>query len=486
VPTGGRFATRQKVVSLPVTSRVADEGRVVIAAQLERTAYPQTLGLPVETCARISVEGIADPSLFPRTPAYVTFLVDISSSMAGPRLERVQAAVAGAIRALKPGDAFQVVSFSDSPNSVVPFMQVPAPSQRCPRPLAPAVRAVQRLEAQGGTNLLAAFQFAAVLARQSVIPTAVHRLLLLSDGCTEDEEAQGPLLVRAVAELSEEGVDTAVFGIGASFNEELLIALADAAHGTFHFARSSKQLASMLVETIREIHVVVSRQLRVELSARPGVAIDDVLGYPYRRLPGLSSVRVLVGDVAAGAAPSDILVTLSWTGGLARRSADSGGDVEILDVRVVYTTPSSCERVLSSVVQARVMPTDDSVPAETRLDRERNRVRAAPAVDVVVGKVKRVETANVIDQAIEAIVQQGSTIGLRLLQHQVAELLEMAESTGDTDLSSRLQGTATTVASLIEELTILSSLPTGSAELRQRLSLLVKQAKVDSRSMRKS
>lgn len=198
-----------------------DDGDVVVAPRADSICDRDFIltigsGAPDAVACRAWTDGtttlaMVTPPMARHAPALgrdAIFVVDISGSMRGRKMQAAKRALKTALHGLLPGDRFRLIAFDDrlSPASpdLVPYTQ--AEVER-------ADRWIDALEDRGGTVMLAPIQEA--LTGGS--PTPADRLrtvLFITDGQAGDEDR----LVRAVARQAGRarffslGIDTAVNG----------------------------------------------------------------------------------------------------------------------------------------------------------------------------------------------------------------------------------------------------------------------------------
>jgi Mg-chelatase subunit ChlD len=115
------------------------------------------------------------------TPARLLlgFVIDVSESMAGERIEAVRVAAETAIGLLDDGQDFFVVTFSDSAEvPVLPKAATPAAKEH-------ATKAVRNLRADGGTAMSQGLAVARSVFTQA--PDSIRQCIFLTDGKNESE-----------------------------------------------------------------------------------------------------------------------------------------------------------------------------------------------------------------------------------------------------------------------------------------------------------
>jgi Ca-activated chloride channel family protein len=163
----------------------------------------------------------------------VLFLIDTSGSMEGDSITQAKDALRVCLRHLREGDRFNILAFESSytafsPSSVV-FDQ---------RMLERADRWVSKLNASGGTELLAPMTFAAQSTNGGVI-------VLLTDGQVGNEQQ---ILQSVLASMSAKSPSRVYsFGIGTNVSDQLLRDLARETHGAVEFIHPGERIEHKVV-----------------------------------------------------------------------------------------------------------------------------------------------------------------------------------------------------------------------------------------------
>jgi Ca-activated chloride channel homolog len=220
------------------------------------------------------------------TPRDVTFVVDVSGSMAGKKIEQARAAGMQFLATLRPQDRFRIVSFA---SDVRAFREEMLPATRAN--VAAAEQYITTLAASGGTNISGA------LDEALEPPTMRGRLtvvLFLTDGeATVGERRPDAIAQRAADQRGSRRIFA--FGVGADVNAALIERLAMEGQGTPHFVRpeESVERAVSVVASRLSAPVVTDVRLRTD-----GVRLEQL----YPTLPA---------DVFAG---QDLVVLARYSG----------------------------------------------------------------------------------------------------------------------------------------------------------------------------
>jgi len=231
-------------------------------------------GLTVLTHRSPGEDGFALLSLTPpdapsgREPRDLAVVLDVSGSMAGDKIEQARSAVLGLIDGLGPDDRFRLISFSNG-------LEVHSGEWvRATRAARRSARAwVERLRADGGTNLHAALGEAFRLAPG---PERLPVVIFLTDGLPTVGE-QDPNRIASSAESHRGRFRVFAFGVGHDVNTRLLDRISDATRGTTQYVEPGESVERALSLLAARISHPVLTDL--ELEGAP-VELRDL--YPVR------------------------------------------------------------------------------------------------------------------------------------------------------------------------------------------------------------
>ncbi|MEZ5277103.1 MAG: VWA domain-containing protein [Opitutaceae bacterium] len=212
-------------------------------------------------------------------PAAFTIVIDRSGSMSGPPLEAAKSAAKNAVKNLRTGDLFALVTFDDSARTVIPLSEIPDK--------AAAMERIDTVQSGGSTNLTGGWMLGRDELRKAPTGT-MRRLLLLSDGqlnvgITDPDQVAG--IVGQGLEM--ERIRTSCLGFGPSYVEDLLARLARVTNGEFYDANSPEKLPAIFEAELDGLQKTVVMNLRVRLKSldfvegirflggREGLALPD-------------------------------------------------------------------------------------------------------------------------------------------------------------------------------------------------------------------
>ncbi len=187
---------------------------------------------------------LSPPTISPRAvPRDLTFVIDVSGSMSGEKIEQARAAGKQFLRSLSAIDRFRLIDFS---SDVRTFRDDFASATR--ENIRSAERYLDALEAQGSTNISGALDEALSIAPQS---GRIPIILFLTDGQpTVGERDAGAIASSVAKRRGSRRLFT--FGVGADLNVPLIEQLALEGRGTASFVRPEESVE-------RAVGIVASR-----------------------------------------------------------------------------------------------------------------------------------------------------------------------------------------------------------------------------------
>ncbi|HVS60007.1 MAG TPA: VIT domain-containing protein [Gemmatimonadaceae bacterium] len=187
---------------------------------------------------------LSPPAVQPRAvPRDLTFVIDVSGSMSGEKIEQARAAGKQILRSLSPMDRFRLIDFS---SDVRTFRDSFSTATR--ENIRAAERYLDELDAQGSTNISAALDEA---LSSPVQPGRLPIILFLTDGQPTVGESDASVIASNVAKRRGSR-RLFTFGVGADLNVSLIEQLALEGRGTASFVRPEESVE-------RAVGIVASR-----------------------------------------------------------------------------------------------------------------------------------------------------------------------------------------------------------------------------------
>ena len=182
----------------------------------------------------------------PRMPRDLTFIIDTSGSMAGPSIEQAKASLTAALTRLTTQDRFNVIQFNNTARSLFS-----SPQPVTTTAMQKAIRYVEALSADGGTEMLPALRHA---LKDSQDSARLQQIVLITDGQVGNEDELFELLHHR---LGSRRVFT--IGIGSTPNSYLMRKTAEFGRGTFTYVGKVADVKDRLDTLFKKLeHPVLS------------------------------------------------------------------------------------------------------------------------------------------------------------------------------------------------------------------------------------
>jgi Ca-activated chloride channel family protein len=193
-------------------------------------------------------------------PRETIFIVDTSGSMHGVSMSQAKRAVDLAIKALKPGDLFNVIEFDSYTTALYPHSMLASASN-----VAKALGFVQQLQADGGTEMRPALKLALSTPAQE---SHLRQIIFITDGSVGYEDQMFSMI--------EQSLGTArlfTVGIGSAPNSLFMRKAAEAGRGSYTFISALHEVSEKMEALFRKLeHPQVTD---INLHWPSGVIVDS-------------------------------------------------------------------------------------------------------------------------------------------------------------------------------------------------------------------
>src|SRR5512137_2713544 len=242
-----------------------------------------------------------------RRPYHLALVIDRSGSMSGAPLAEAVRCAWDIVTQLQPTDRAALVVFDDGVDTLVPAQPVGDRGA--------LYAALAQVHAGGSTNLHGGWKAGADALLPAASESALARVILLSDGNANVGTTTDPGSIAALcADAATRGVTTSTYGLGQSFNEELMVAMAKQGQGNPYYGETAADLFEPFAAEFDLIASLYTRRLRLSLSAPAGITMTLRNSYPVEERDGFPAI--VLPDLALGA-EAWALVDLDVAAGLA-------------------------------------------------------------------------------------------------------------------------------------------------------------------------
>ena len=204
-----------------------------------------------------------------RPPLNLALVIDRSGSMAGSKLSHARKAARFLAGELSERDRLAIVTFDDEVKVLVPSQPVRDPLM--------FISAINTIDSGGSTALFDGWLAGATQVANHLDPQGFNRVLLLSDGQTNQGLTDAGAIAARVEGLTQRGISTSAFGLGSGFDEDLMGGMAAAGDGTLAQIESPQQLADLYASELQGLASTVGRKVSLGIRAKHGARVVDVL-----------------------------------------------------------------------------------------------------------------------------------------------------------------------------------------------------------------
>lgn len=207
----------------------------------------------------------------------IVFVIDLSGSMMGPKLELVKKTLEFMIMKLGPSDRVALVTFNNACKKLCGLTCMTDPKKQIVNKL------IGSMNAYGGTEIVQGLDMALrILAGRKVL-NSVSSIVMLSDGKDNNSHSAmsrtKEILLRSLHEI-DTGFSIHTFGYGADHDAALLNAMADEKNGGFYYIEHEEAISTVFSNCLGELISVVADNIQVVLTYQP-TQIPCELGKVY-------------------------------------------------------------------------------------------------------------------------------------------------------------------------------------------------------------
>ncbi|KAG7035476.1 hypothetical protein SDJN02_02272, partial [Cucurbita argyrosperma subsp. argyrosperma] len=372
-----------------------------------------------------------------RAPVDLVTVLDVSGSMAGTKLALLKRAMGFVIQNLGPSDRLSVISFSSTAHRLFPLSRMTDLGRQ------QALRAVNSLSSNGGTNIAEGLKKGAKVLVDRKLKNPVASIIMLSDGQDTytfngsssarpqiDYESLLPVSILRNNHSGMQQIPVHTFGVGADHDPVTAHTISNASGGTFSVIENESTIQDAFAQCIGGLLSVVVQDLQVEVRCiHPSLQLGSIQAGSYQASITERARRATVhfGDLYAEE-ERDFLLTLNIP------VDESEGEMPLLKVKCVYKNPITKEPItLDEVSEVQIQRLDrvGEQAVSLEVDRQRNRFRVAEAISEARVAAERGDLAgavSVLDNCYRTVSESASGRGSdQLCAALCAELKEMKE-----------------------------------------------------------
>ena len=215
-------------------------------------------------------EGVTAPA-----PSHLALVIDRSGSMRGERLRNAIAGASAAVDHLGEGDVVSVIAFDSRPTRVVPATTIDSRNRE-------QIKAAIRGITVGGETCISCGIDDGISELQGTTGK-VERMIVLSDG----EATAGVRDLVGFRSLAgharEKGVSVTTIGVGTSYNQKILGAIAQEAGGGHYFIEDAASMERAFQSEADSLRATVATGTEASIELAAGVELVRVFDRPFQK-----------------------------------------------------------------------------------------------------------------------------------------------------------------------------------------------------------
>ncbi|MFG2039966.1 VWA domain-containing protein [Dactylosporangium sp. NPDC048998] len=268
------FVSDTDAVPLPPPGRALAVSFGAAAVVGDAKAEPATTHF-IEIALRAAPSAPAHRAAASPVPVNFVFVVDVSGSMSGAKLDTVKVAVRELYRKLSPDDVLGIVAFDTGVQTVLPSIR------RADLSADDLAATVGALRAGGGTDLNLGLQYgiAEIRRHDDGAPSMVNCVYLFSDGEPNSGESNWINIRRNAAELLRGDITLSCFGFGSDARTGELDALAGLTGGHSTFVTDPMDIRLTLADDLQRRDRLAAMNLQLRIDLEPDVVLWRLYGH---------------------------------------------------------------------------------------------------------------------------------------------------------------------------------------------------------------
>ncbi len=240
-----------------------------------------------EVTLKLSLEG-SESSSERRTPINLAIVLDRSGSMRGAKLEKARQAASIVLEQLGRNDVFSLVTYETRAGVLIPPQHVTNPEK--------LNRRIQSIHSGGSTALYDGVKLGARQLERFFDEENINRVILLSDGLANVGPKTPSALARLGSRLANDGIQVSTIGLGDDYNEDLMVALAEASAANYYYVKDAEKLPGIFEEELGYIRNILARNVEIIIDLPEGVVGIEVLGHPDIKFHG-NRASITLGEL---------------------------------------------------------------------------------------------------------------------------------------------------------------------------------------------
>ncbi len=215
-----------------------------------------------------------------RKPAILTFVIDVSGSMAREdRLGLVKKSLRLLIDNLKPEDKIGIAVYQTRGRKVMDYKGLVEKDD--------ILAAIDSLSADGSTNAEEGIRIGYEMAERAYKPGYINRVILCTDGVANEGQTAAADILKVIKDKADKGITLSAIGFGmGNYNDVLLEQLGDKGNGHYAYVDTIAEAKRIFEENLIGTLQLIAKDAKVQVDFNPDVVRSyRLVGYENRDVP---------------------------------------------------------------------------------------------------------------------------------------------------------------------------------------------------------
>jgi Ca-activated chloride channel family protein len=244
-----------------------------------------------------------------RKPAVLTFVIDVSGSMAREdRLGLVKKSLRLLIDRLKPQDQIGIAVYGTRGAKVMDHKGLDEKDE--------IIAAIDSLFPSGSTNAEEGIKIGYEMAQRAFKQDCINRVILCTDGVANEGLTGAGDILKDIKEKADKGITLSAIGFGmGNYNDTLLEQLGDKGNGHYAYVDTIAEARRIFEENLTGTLEVIARDVKVQVDFNPDVVRSyRLIGYENRDVPDnkFRDDKYDGGEVGAGHSATALYEIKLW------------------------------------------------------------------------------------------------------------------------------------------------------------------------------
>jgi Ca-activated chloride channel family protein len=215
-----------------------------------------------------------------RKPAVLTFVIDVSGSMAREdRLGLVKKSLRMLVDRLKEGDQIGIAVYGSRGKVIMEHKGLDEKSE--------ILAAIESLHAEGSTYAEEGIRLGYEMAEKAYKKGYINRVILCSDGVANVGQTGADDILKIIKDKAEKGITLSAIGFGmGNYNDVLMERLGDKGDGHYVYIDTIAEAKRVFEDNLTGTLQVIARDVKVQVDFNPDVVRSyRLIGYENRDVP---------------------------------------------------------------------------------------------------------------------------------------------------------------------------------------------------------